>query len=357
MPKKRLSVNAGLPKRWRTTRNAFYYQVPPGQEASWDNKKTFKLGDTLSEAYREWADRLETLDNITTIGQLLDRYALEVIPTKAINTQEVQNLFVKQLKSVFGEQPLTDIEPQDIYGYVDKRSVKKQGKDGRMKGGPSTARREVSLLSHAYTKAVKWGCIKKHPFKGEVELDGEAPRTRYVEDWEILECLSLAPKRKKDRVLIIQSYIRLKLLTGLRQSDLLRLRVADCKDDGIHVTTSKTNKPVIYEWSDELRSAITEAKAVRPVHISPFVFCTRRGVSYVNDKDKTSGWKSIWRRFMDRVIEETKVTEHFTEHDLRAKCASDATTLEHARALLAHTDDRTTKRIYRRKPEKIRPAR
>lgn len=52
---------------------------------------------------------------------------------------------------------------------------------------------------------------------------------------------------------------------------------------------------------------------------------------------------------------ETKVTERFTEHDLRAKCASDAVTFEHARALLSHADSRTTDAIYRRKPERVRP--
>jgi len=47
--------------------------------------------------------------------------------------------------------------------------------------------------------------------------------------------------------------------------------------------------------------------------------------------------------------------EHFTEHDLRAKVASDAKSLEHARALLSHADSRTTDRIYRRKAEKVQP--
>jgi integrase len=51
--------------------------------------------------------------------------------------------------------------------------------------------------------------------------------------------------------------------------------------------------------------------------------------------------------FMARVMAEAKVSEHFTEHDLRAKCASDATTLEHARQLLAHTDGKITERVYR----------
>ena len=61
----------------------------------------------------------------------------------------------------------------------------------------------------------------------------------------------------------------------------------------------------------------------------------------------------MWQRFCARVLKETKVDLGFTEHDLRAKCASDAETLEHARALLSHADGRTTDKIYRRKPEKI----
>lgn len=55
------------------------------------------------------------------------------------------------------------------------------------------------------------------------------------------------------------------------------------------------------------------------------------------------------------MLAETKVIERFTEHDLRSKCASDATSLEHARALLSHADARTIDAIYRRKPERMRP--
>ena len=36
----------------------------------------------------------------------------------------------------------------------------------------------------------------------------------------------------------------------------------------------------------------------------------------------------MWRGFSARVLQETKVEQKFTEHDLRAKCASDASTLE-----------------------------
>jgi len=346
MPKTRLPENKGLPERWAFKHDAYYYRVPPGFESKWDNKKWFKLGRNLSDAYKEWSKRLEHLEKAATIGQLLDRYSLEIIPTKAPTTQSNHTLRIKKLRSVFGATGIEDITPMDIYKYADKREKK------------AAARLEIAILSHAYTKAVEWGYISKHPFKGEVRLEGAKPRTRYIEDWELLEALSVPPVRKRGSVKTIQAYIRLKLLTGLRRGDLLRLREVQIKDDGIHVQTSKTDKPVIYEWSDALRKAVRVARETRPIDISPFLFCDKRGKGYLDEETGLcEGWSSMWQRFMERVLTETKVKERFTEHDLRAKCASDAETLEHARQLLAHADSNITRRVYRRKPERIKPAR
>ena len=61
----------------------------------------------------------------------------------------------------------------------------------------------------------------------------------------------------------------------------------------------------------------------------------------------------MWQNFMGRVMAETKVTERFTEHDLRAKVGSDAESLEHASKLLAHVDSRMTERAYRRRPDRV----
>ncbi|CAJ0895790.1 tyrosine-type recombinase/integrase [Ralstonia flatus] len=349
MPKKRNAENKGLPPRWRKIHGAYYYRVPEGFETAWDGKKQFRLGKTLPEAYKVWADRLSILDDAKTIGQLLDRYALEVVPMKELTTQAHNAVALKRLRAVLGAMPLTSIKPRHIYQYVDKRSAK------------TAAKREVEVLSHAYTKAVEWGYLDRHPFKHEVRLQGEKPRTRYIEDWEIVECLSLKSRRKSGSVLAIQAYMRIKLLTGLRRGDLLRLTVSDMNEDGIHVTPGKTEhttgKRLVYEWTDELREAVTLAKLVRPVSLTPWLFCNRRGECYFNDDGRAGGWDTMWRNFMERVLEETKVKEHFTEHDLRAKCASDAETLEHAQALLAHADSRLTERVYRRKPERVRPLR
>lgn len=345
MPKKRKPENRGLPAGWRFTHGAYYYQVPPTLKNLWDDKQLFRLGKTLPEAFQTFSNRIGTIDKAANIGKLLDRYAMQVIPLKAVKTQKENIRQIDKLRRVFGALPLLALQPKDIYKYVDTRKAK------------VAAHREIALLKHAFTKAVEWGFISRHPFKGEIRLAGEKPRTRYIEDWEIIECLALPSVRKAGSVGAIQAYIRLKLLTGLRRGDLLRLRLSDIREGRMHVATSKTGKAVIYEVTGGLSEAIERAKNARPVDISPFLFCNKYGKSYVNeDKADPSGWNSMWQRFMERILEETKVKERFTEHDLRAKAASDADSLEKARALLQHADSKITNRVYRRKPEVIRPA-
>lgn len=357
--RKRNSENRGLPARWCQKHGAYYYRVPAGQETAWDGKKWFKLGDTLPEAYKVWAERIDRAASLQTIADLLDRYAMEVVPTKAASSRESQGIWIRQLRAVFGAMPIDEIRPQLIYRYVDMRSEKKADDKGRLRGGRTTALREVEVLSHALTKAVEWGIIDRHPFKGEVRLAGTKSRDRYVEDWEIIECLSLDSRRKKGSVLAIQAYIRIKLMTGMARSDLLRLTAANLKEDGIHIqrhkTAGTTGKRTIYTWSPELRAAVDAAKNARPA-LSPFLFCKRDGTGYIDEETGDAhGWDSMWQHFIDRVLKETEVKDRFTEHDLRAKCGSDAPSLEHARALLSHADARTTEAIYRRKPEVVKP--
>ena len=148
----------------------------------------------------------------------------------------------------------------------------------------------------------------------------------------------------------------------MRRGDLLRLTLSDLKKDGIHVTPHKTlnttGKRLIIGWSEEVQAAVAMAKAARPVKLSSIIFCDRLGKCYFDEETgRAGGWDSMWRGFSARVLQETKVEQKFTEHDLRAKCASDASTLEHARALLAHVDSRLADRVYRRRPEFVAPLR
>lgn len=343
MPRQRKFENKGLPARWRHYHGAYYFQVPPGLEPKWDGKKQFRLGSSLPQAYRVWAARLEKQLEAKSVGDLLDRYSLEVVPTKAPRTQQLNRAAIARLRAVFGLMAIEDMKPIYAYQYLDRRGQK----------GKTAANRELEVLSHAYSKAIEWGLTEQHPIKGKVRKLSTPPRSRYVEDWEVIEALTVANP-------VIQAYIHVKLLTGLRRADLLALRQTDLKEDGIHVqprkTAGTTGRRIIIEWTSALRQAVDETLAVRPKDIAPWLFCTRRGHSYLNEVNGTAtAWDSMWQRFMSKVLQKTKVKQRFTEHDLRAKCGSDAKTLEHAQQLLTHASSSTTKRIYRRRPERVKP--
>lgn len=349
MTRKRNKENKGLPEGWRLKNGAYRYRPKKGTESFWDNQKEFTLGAKLSDAYIIWSNRLKDQKEAKTIGQLLDRYALQEIPKKAPRTQIENNSNIKRVRAVFGDMFIATLTPQDIYKYFDKRTAKTQ------------ARHEIALLSHAFTKAVAWGYITRHPFKGEVELEGSKPRVRYVTDEEIIACMSLEPKRDGDSTRMIQAYIELKILTGLRQGDMLRLRMNDIKDDGIYVTPSKTQgstgKAIIIKWTSDLKKAVDAVKSIRPLLFTQWLFCNRRGECYINEHGIAEGFKSSWQRFMDRLLQDKLIVERFTEHDLRAKNASDSVTVEEAQRRLGHSDSKITSKVYRRKAEVVEPLR
>jgi hypothetical protein len=74
------------------------------------------------------------------IRELLERYALEVIPTKAISTQAGDTASLVNLRKVLGDMRLIDLDPQHIYKYADSR-VDRQGKKS-----PSTAGHEYRVV-------------------------------------------------------------------------------------------------------------------------------------------------------------------------------------------------------------------
>lgn len=327
-----------LPRRWKHTRNAFYYQVPKGQEDLWDGKKTFKLGTTYPEAHKVWVERTEVTKDTETIGQMLDRFAKEVIPKLAPSTRREYINYLPTLRKVFGDQKKHLIKPRNIYLYYDRHPAK------------TLAKRQIALLSSAYSWDVKWGGVDKHPFKGEVQLPNNKPRDRYIKDWEWREALNLDPRCERGGIAMIQAYMAVKLLTGLRKSDMLRIRMSDMTEAGIAVKISKTGQSREIEWTPTLRQAVDHAIAVRPVDISPWLFCNKRGRSYVNEeKGTTSGFDTLWRSFMKRLLAETAIEERFTEHDIRARTATKASQQENdrrAQELMAHSSLGMTQSTY-----------
>lgn len=308
-------------------RGASYYFVEPGTER-WQS-----LGPDYVTAMRQYADLTAGDVPVSNMGDLIDRYLREVAPHKAESTYRDNLREAKNLKVFFGRMPLTAVKPLHVYQYLEER-----GKKARTR-----ANREVSLLGATFRKAVRWGLIEhwQNPCQ-RIEKPQEKARTRYIEDWEFHAFKQHAP-------ILIAAYMDVKYLTGLRQADLLGLRLDQLRDDGIHVTVGKTGKRIIIEWSDTLRAAVAVARRIPGRVKGLFLFSNRLGQPYTGD-----GFRSIWQRAMKSALDKGVLTERFREHDIRAKAASDAAKGQ-ATALLAHLDARTTERHYRRKPETVAP--
>lgn len=66
------------------------------------------------------------------------------------------------------------------------------------------------------------------------------------------------------------------------------------------------------------------------------------------------GFSAMWQRVMEKGI--NAGVERFTFHDIRAKSASDDE-LASASERLGHTSQAMTKRVYIRKPTRVKPLR
>lgn len=318
--------NKQLPER-------LYFRPPSYYFVDYVTDKWVNLGRDYVKAMAEYASRTANDQPCITVGDMIDRYLREIASLKAPRTYSDNLIEAKGLRRVFGQVPLTDVTTQDVYKYLDGR-----GKKARVR-----ANREITLLTSMFKKAERWGDISHsdNPCVG-IEKHKEVARKRYITDLEFVAF-------KKHAGPFIAAYMDVKYLTGLRQADLLKLRLSDLKEDGIHVIIGKSGKQLIIEWNDTLRAAIkTARKLTRPVR-GLFVFSNRRGQQYTG-----SGFRSIWQRRMRSALADGILDERFTEHDIRAKTASD-TERGHATELLAHADARTTDRIYRRKPQTVLP--
>jgi integrase len=131
----------------------------------------------------------------------------------------------------FGDYKVFQITPQDIEQFRKKRKdTPVRGKWDQEKKAHSekersevTVNRELEILRHMLNKAVEWGWLDENPFKRFKEpvfYQEKNDRVRFLEEEEITRLLEAAPP-------YLQNIIKAALYTGLRKSDLLRLKWSD----------------------------------------------------------------------------------------------------------------------------------
>jgi integrase len=346
MPRKRNKEHKGLPERWRWKDGAYRYLVPKGREHLWDDKTEFKLGTTLSEAHIVYAGRIASVDGaIQSFNQLIDRYLLEVTPTKSKSTQIDEVRHLTKLREMVGENSVSAFKPHNAYQLRD--TIFRATLRG---SGETYTNRVMEKLKHLLTKAIEWGVIPEHPMIDSKFKMLPTPKksqiSRAISIEQVEDMLTKCPP------VWLQCYVKLKLMTGLRQVDLLLLTVRNITTEGLLVTHHKTKdtsgKTTLYEWTPELRKVITQLKAIPPSSIH--LFKTQQGKLLFQDGTRTAAFKSAWARWMVKFPKELR----FSERSVRNLVGSEDE-LDEASKRLGHADTSTTAKYYRLKPTVVTP--
>jgi integrase len=203
------------------------------------NAKPVNLGRDLAEMFAKYGAIVGAQWNGRTVGDVIDRYRTEVLPTKlSAQTRKDQGNELARLKAVFGDMPPDRLTAQQCYRYLDGRRTK----DG--KPAPTAARHEIVLLGHVLAKAIRWGLATLNPIRG-LDFGERAGKRAQVQLEQVEAVRALASER-------IRVAIDLAVSTGQRRGDLLTLRRSQLTDDGILFRQSKTGAEVLIAWSEDL---------------------------------------------------------------------------------------------------------
>lgn len=311
-----------------------YVYLPPGQT------RYIALGRAFGEAMAAYGQLMQgaTARPPRTVGDCMDDYLQSPrFGRLAPRTQADYQRDISRLRKIFGHMIPADIAPSDLYAYAHKRPV-------------TRARLELAAMSNVMHAAIRAGLIDRNPCES-VQHEPVPRRDRVPSVDELAAFCESVPDQ-------IALYVRLKLATGLRQGDMLRLDRRMINAEGLTVQTGKTGRTMTFLFaaadgaSTGLRELLDAILAMRRRVTALALFATRDGQHYTGD-----GWKSIWQRHMRAYVDGGGV--HFREHDIRAAAgmAKDARDgRQAAKDLLGHRLESTTAGyVERRRVVKITP--
>jgi integrase len=299
-----------------------------------DNTRVF-LGNTEIEMRRSHLELIERPAVVKNTEDLFVRYLKEVACKKSSRTYKNNIYKIKYLTAFFKDTNINDITAQDIYKYMDIR----------LERGVCAANGDKALLSNIFTYAIRWGIAKDNPCK-LVTAFKEKPRDRYPEDYELKAVYDESPE-------ILKCIIDFGYLTGQRIGDILNVQESQIDEQGIRIHQSKMRDKVstklLIEWSPTLEKCIKRARNLRGLVRSLYLFSKDDGQRYTY-----FGFRSMWKRAMERAIKKGTLLEKFHFHDIRAKTYSDEEDSEQKFKRAGHVDA-SMSRVYDRKFKKVKP--
>ncbi|APD88561.1 hypothetical protein BM524_01335 [Alteromonas mediterranea] len=301
------------------------------------DNKYHALGRQLYEALNKYYELMPHQAKIITMGHLISRYMVEESPKKASSTHRDEKKSAKQLSHRLGHLYPQDVTTVHIAEYYKVRCTEATVRPNR----------ELSLLSVIFKQAPFWGVSVINPVPSIKRVNEGARRaalkqSRYITDEQVLIFKKFAPEW-------LRLYVELKLLTGLRQTAMLKMRSAHVTQDCLLVPDiPKRGGMLQISWNDKLRLTVSKIRSLNDGQ-NDFFFTSRTGEVH-NDES----FKSAWQRAMAIAVE-NGLTKKFSERFLRNKAVTDCLDLDKASKTVGHTNTSVTKQHYSMLGSRVEP--
>lgn len=279
----------------------------PTQQATFERlTDARKWAQNTESAIREGRHFKTTEAKRRVLGEMIDRYIKDILPTKPKNSKNTL-LHLNWWKEELGSFSLADISPAMI---AEKRDNLASGITKRnTKRSPSTVVRYMAALSHAFTIAVKeWGWIDDSPMRRVSKPKEPRGRVRFLSDEERVRLLLECKKSDSDYLYIA---VVLALSTGARRMEILGLQWqdVDLQRGFITLHETKNGERRALPLAGHALELMKQHAKVRKMNCS-LVF---PGKNFNNPIDLRTPFENALKR--------AQITD-FRWHDLRHSCAS-----------------------------------
>jgi len=178
----------------------------------------------------------------TTVGELLDRYKREILPTH--KGQQAERYRIQTLLGFLGDLRLIHLTPKEIAKYRDHRLKEVS---------PASLKRELVILSRVLTLASRdWGiALPQNPVKMITLPKADKARTRRLEAGEEEKLLQIT-NQKLRRVIILA------LETGMRRGEILNIKKShiDFNKSVLLIPSTKADEPRTIPLSSQALTAL-----------------------------------------------------------------------------------------------------
>lgn len=261
----------------------------------------------LTEAAMHEGRHFKTIEaKKKTLGDLIDRYIENVLPSKPKNAAN-QEAHLLWWKEKIGYLALADVTPSVIAELRDEL-LKGRTPRGDIRS-PTTVVRYLSSLSHPFTVAInEWGWLEDNPVRKVSKPKQARGRVRFLDEDERKRLFEAC---RSSTNLLLFPVVQLAISTGMRQGEIMNLRWEQVDLDKRRI--------ILYETkNDEIRNipltgpalkVIEQLKIERPFELG-LLF---PGVNPINPVDLRYPW--------EQAIKKSGITD-FRFHDLRHCTAS-----------------------------------